>query len=63
MQEQGKDNSGEKILATDKNGKILHDEHGHYFVKHDLYNHEGKTQDGIAEAFEEFAKKEGLSFF
>ena len=31
--------------------------------KHDLYNHEGLTQDGIAEAFIEFAKKEGLSFF
>ena len=39
------------------------DEHGHLIVDHDLYNHDGLTQDGIAEAFAEFAKKEGLSFF
>jgi type I restriction enzyme M protein len=32
-------------------------------VKHDLFNHDGLTQDGIAEAFIEFAKKENLSFF
>jgi type I restriction enzyme M protein len=39
------------------------DEHNHLIVKHDLYNHDGITQDGIAEAFAEFAKKEKLSFF
>ncbi|WP_443872474.1 hypothetical protein [Megasphaera sp.] len=49
------------------------DTHGHIFVKHDLFNHDPELQnpnpnniyskDGIAEAFEEFAKKEGLSFF
>ena len=39
------------------------DDHGHLIVKHDLYNHDGLTGDGIAEAFAEFAKKEGLSFF
>ena len=38
------------------------DSHGHLIVKHDLYNHDGLTQDGIAEAFLEFAKKENLSF-
>ena len=38
------------------------DEHGHLIVKHDLYNHDGITNDGIAEAFIEFAKKEQLSF-
>ncbi len=43
--------------------KYLLDNHGHLIVDHDLYNHEGLTQDGIAEAFEEFAKKENLSFF
>jgi type I restriction enzyme M protein len=41
----------------------LRDAHGHFVVKHDLFNHEGITQDGIAEAFMEFAKKEKLSFF
>ena len=39
------------------------DSHGHRIVDHDLYNHDGLTHDGIAEAFAEFAKKEGLSFF
>jgi type I restriction enzyme M protein len=39
------------------------DQHGHLIVKHDLFNHDGLTQDGIAEAFAEFAAKEGLSFF
>ena len=41
--------------------KLL-DSHGHFIVKHDLFNHDGITQDGIAEAFIEFAKKENLSF-
>jgi len=42
---------------------FLQDVHGHLVVDHDLYNHEGKTEDGIAEAFIEFAKKENFSFF
>jgi len=63
MQKPGKDNSGEKIYVKDKNGENILDSHGHLIVDHDLYNHDGLTQDGIAEAFIEFAKKEGLSFF
>jgi type I restriction enzyme M protein len=43
--------------------EFLLDRHGHLIVKHDLFNHDGLTQDGIAEAFIEFAKKEQLSFF
>lgn len=43
--------------------EYLLDTHGHLIVKHDLFNHDGLTQDGIAEAFAEFAKKEQLSFF
>ena len=43
------------------------DEHEHLVVKHDLFSHtlkDGKrTPDGIAEAFIEFAKKEGLGFW
>ena len=42
--------------------EYLLDRHGHLIVKHDLFNHDGITQDGIAEAFLEFAKKEALSF-
>jgi len=43
--------------------EYLLDSHNHLIVKHDLFNHDGLTQDGIAEAFIEFAKKERLSFF
>ena len=63
MQKPSKDNSGEKIYVKDENGEIVLDSHNHFIVDHDLYNHDGMTQDGIAEAFIEFAKKEGLSFF
>ncbi len=63
MKKPGKDNSGEKIYVRDSQGNILRDSHFHPVVSHDLYNHEGLTQDGIAEAFIEFAKREGLSFF
>ncbi|WP_049042343.1 N-6 DNA methylase [Clostridium sporogenes] len=72
MGKPGKDNSGEKLYITHKVKhedtdielvEPLLDSHGHLIVDHDLYNHEGLTQDGIAEAFIEFAKKENLSFF
>lgn len=62
MHEHGKDNSGRKIYVKDKDGSNLLDSHGHLIVKHDLYNHEGLTHDGIVEAFNQFAKDEGLSF-
>jgi len=62
MREPSKDNSGEKILEYDGE-KFLRDAHNHTIVKHDLFNHDGITRDGIAEAFIEFAKREGLSFF
>ena len=63
MQKPSKDNSGEKIYVKDDDGEIKLDTHSHFIVDHDLYNHDGMTQDGIAEAFIEFAKKEDLSFF
>ena len=63
MQKPSKDNSGDKIYVKDENGEIKLDSHSHFIVDHDLYNHDNMTQDGIAEAFIEFAKKEGLSFF
>ena len=62
MQEPSKDNSGAKIFVRNEDGTPVLDSHGHLIVKHDLFNHDGKTQDGIAEAFLEFAKKEKLSF-
>ena len=63
MREPSKDNSGEKIYRQAADGSPVLDEHGHLIVKHDLFNHDGLTEDGIAEAFQEFAKKEGLPFF
>ncbi len=63
MQKPSKDNSGEKIYLKGENGEYLLDSHGHLVVDHDLYNHEGITNNGIAEAFIEFAKREKLSFF
>ncbi len=58
-----KDTSGEKILVREADGRPKRDSHGHWIVQHDLFNHEGMTGDGIAEAFAEFARREGLSFF
>ncbi len=63
MGEPSKDNSGDKIFVKDKDGLPILDTHGHLVVKQDLFNHDGVTEDGIAEAFAEFAKKEKLSFF
>jgi len=62
MQSPSKDNSGEKIYVQNEDGTNKLDNHDHLIVEHDLFNHDGLTQDGIAEAFNEFAKKENLSF-
>ncbi|WP_112076946.1 N-6 DNA methylase [Herbaspirillum rubrisubalbicans] len=53
----------ERIREAQLITRLLRDQHGHYVVQHDLFNHEGLTQDGIAEAFEQFAMKEKFSFF
>jgi len=63
QREESKDTSGDKIIARGKDGNLLRDTHGHWVVQHDLFSHDGLTDEGIAEAFEEFAKKEKLSFF
>lgn len=74
MQEPSKDNSGDKIYLKKKDLKrtlmenedpeeYVLDSHDHLIVKHDLFEHENLTNEGIAEAFQEFAKKEKLSFF
>lgn len=57
------DNSGRKVYRRMPDGSYMRDTHGHFVVAHDLFNHDGMTEDGIAEAFEEFARREGLSFF
>lgn len=63
MQKQGKYNSGNKIYVKNPDtGENVLDYHGHLIIYHDLHNHDGLFPEGIAEAFVEFAKKEGLSF-
>lgn len=57
------DNSGRKVYRKNPDGTFMRDTHGHFVVSHDLFNHDGLTEDGIAEAFEEFARREGFSFF
>lgn len=51
----GKDNSGNYIPKKDENGNIVLDGNGRELIDHDLNE--------IAEAFIDFAKKEGLSFW
>lgn len=60
----------DKKVRSEEFSKRVLDSHGHLVVDHDLYKQsymEGEEtiylEDGIAEAFAEFAKKEGLSFF
>jgi type I restriction enzyme M protein len=65
------DNSGRKVYRRDANGNLLRDDHGHFIVEHDLFRHDAMGpngevipgREGIAEAFEEFARKEGFSSF
>ena len=59
----GKDNSGDYIHLKNEKGRGKLDRNGHLIVKHDLHNHDGELPDGIAEAFIEWAKDEGLSFW
>ena len=63
QQKPGKDNSGDNIYVKNLDGTNKVDSYGHFVIDQDLYNNDGITGDGIAEAFTEFAKKEGLSFF
>lgn len=59
----GDDRQNSPSISRQNRPSATLDHHGHLIVDHDLYSHEGLTPDGIAEAFIEFAKKEGLSFF
>ncbi|MDE2835301.1 MAG: N-6 DNA methylase [Bacteroidota bacterium] len=62
QQEMSVDNSGKKIYVR-QDGRVLRDIHGHLIVKHDLFNHEGLTRDGLAEGFAEWATQQGVSFW
>jgi len=59
----GKDNSGNYIYVKNKDRQYKLDKNGHLIVDHDLHNHGGELQEGIAEAFIGWAKSEKLPFW
>ena len=59
----GKDNSGGYVYLKNSNGQYKLDKNSHLIVDHDLHNHDGELQGGIAESFIEWAKNEKLSFW
>lgn len=59
----GKDTSGEYLYVIDSTGRRKLDQNGHLIISHDLHNHDGALEDGIAEKFIEWAKNQGLSFW
>ena len=54
-EQSGKDNAGNCIYLTNNDGSLI--------IEHDLHNHDGELPNGIAEAFIDWAKREGLSFW
>ncbi len=58
----GKDSSGNYKHVKGLNDMNLLDDNGHVIIDHDLHNHDGYLDKGIAESFIEWAKKVNLSF-
>jgi type I restriction enzyme M protein len=58
----GKDNSGDYVFIKNQDNTKKIDKFGHFIINHDLHNHDGELEDGIAEAFVEFAKSQKFSF-
>src|SRR3989339_1256394 len=59
----GKDNSGEYVFVKNGGGQSKLDKNGHLIINHDLHNHDGELEGGVAEKFIEWAKSEQLSFW
>ena len=59
----GKDTSGNYTFLKNSNGQYELDKYGHLIVDHDLHNHSGKLDKGIAEHFIKWAKDISLSFW
>jgi type I restriction enzyme M protein len=59
----GKDNSGDYVFVKNGNNQPKLDKNGHLIINHDLHNHDGELEDGVAEKFIEWAKGENLSFW
>ena len=51
------------VYLKNKEGNRITDSHGHLIIEHDLYDHEEKLGEGIAEKFINWAKKQKLSFW
>ena len=62
-QKGGKDNSGDYIYVEHDADRFRLDRNGHLIVDQDLHSHDGELPPGIAEAFIQWAKKQGLSFW
>ena len=64
----GKDKSGNYVFLENSDGQYELDKNGHLIVDHDLYKHNlhnhnaQRSNDGIAEAFINWAKKQDFSF-
>lgn len=61
-QGKAKDCSGDYIYVRDASGQPGLDRQGQLMVDHDLHAHDGELTPGIAEAFVEWVKAEGLAF-
>ncbi|MEW6408144.1 MAG: N-6 DNA methylase [Patescibacteria group bacterium] len=59
----GKDNSGDYVFVKNGNSQPKLDKNGHLIINHDLHNHDGELEGGVAEKFIEWAKSEHLSFW
>lgn len=59
----GKDNSGDYIFIKDEKNQKKLDKNGHLIIDHDLHNHDCELEDGVAEAFINWAQGEKLGFW
>ncbi len=59
----GKDNAGDYIYIVNADGQYQLDSNGHLVIDHDLHDHAGALPPGVAEAFIEWARGAGISFW
>ena len=57
MSEPTKNSSGDKVYVKSQDGNLLLDIHQHLIVRHDLFNHDGLTQDVLLKPLLSFVKK------
>ena len=59
----GKNNSGDYVFVKSGSGLGKLDKSGHMLIDHDLHNHGGELDDGIAENFITWAEEQNFSFW